>query len=173
MPRKRRTKIPPHKAYQSRILRRPSRKLNYLIGLLSLVVLVFASSTVLKIMSGETTSLPEETSYQRVQVLNGCGINKAASTIGGIVRNMDVPTVDFDVIDEDDFESYDVLETIIIARDERSVEFANMLADGFGINRDNVVAQYLEDNYLSLDLTVIVGKDFESIVGRFDSRDGH
>lgn len=173
MPRKRRTKIPPHKAYQSRILRKPSRSLNYLIGLLSIIVLVFASSTVLKIMSGETTSLPEETSYQRVQVLNGCGINKAASTVGGVVRNLDLPSVDFDVIDEDDFKSYDVLETIIIARDERSVEFAIMLADRFGINHDNVVTQYLEDNYLSLDLTIIVGKDFESIVGRFDLEKGH
>jgi hypothetical protein len=123
-------------------------------------------------MSGETSSLPVETSYQRVQVLNGCGINRAAATIGEVVRKMDLPSVDFDVIDEDDFKSFEVSETIILARDERSLEYANMLADRFGVSRENVVSQYLEDNYLSLDLTIIVGKDFESIAGRFDLRSG-
>jgi len=170
MPHKRRTKIPPHKAYQTRLSPRPSRGLNYLIGVLSLVVLVFASSTVLKILSGETSSLPEELSYLRVQVLNGCGVSRAAAGMASIVRDIGIPSVDFDVIDEDNFETYEVSETMILVRDERATLDAHRLAERLGINPDNVVSQHLEDNYLSLDLTIILGNDFESIVARIGQK---
>ncbi|MCK4656884.1 MAG: LytR C-terminal domain-containing protein, partial [candidate division Zixibacteria bacterium] len=120
MPRKRRTKIPLHKAYQTRISARPSRGLNYLIGVLSLVVLVFASSTILKVLSGETSSLPIERSYLRVQVLNGCGVLQAAATMASIIREAGIPNVDFDVIDADNFDTFEVSATMILVRDERA-----------------------------------------------------
>ncbi len=170
MPRKRRTKIPPHKAYQTRISAKPSRGLNYLIGVLSLVVLVFASSTILKVLSGETSSLPVERYYLRVQVLNGCGVPKAAATMASIIRAAGIPNADFDVIDEDNFETFEVSATMIIVRDERATSDALRLADILGIITENVVTQHLDDNYLDLDLTIILGKDFESIVDRVGSR---
>jgi hypothetical protein len=170
MPRKRRTKIPPHKVYQTRIGAKPSRGLNYLIGVLSLVVLAFASSTVLKVMSGETTSLPVERSYLRVQVLNGCGVPQAAATMASIIRSVGIPDVDFDVIDEDNFETFEISATMILVRDERATSDALRLAEKLGIITENVVTQHLDDNYLGLDLTMILGKDFESIVDRIGSR---
>ncbi len=170
MPRKRRTKIPPHKAYQTRISARPSRGLNYLIGVLSLVVLVFASSTILKVLSGETSSLPVERSYLRVQVLNGCGVLQAAATMASIIREAGIPNVDFDVIDADNFDTFEVSATMILVRDERAMSDALRLADKLGISNENVVSQQLDDNYLGLDLTIILGIDFESIVDRIGSK---
>ncbi len=166
MSRRKRSQIPPHKLYQTRITPQPSRKLNYLIGLLSLVVLIFASSTVLKIVQGETHSLPIQNSYLRVQVLNGCGIPKAAANMGQIIKRLDVDNVDVDVIDEDNFDTFDISETMILARDERAHAEAVRIGEMIGIHPDNVVVQPLDDNYLSLDLTIIVGKDFETIANR-------
>ena len=158
---KRRKKIPRHKAYQLRIASKKTRRLDYLIGLLSLVVLIFLSSAVLKVMTGETTSLPPDKAWVRVQVLNGCGIHKAAAKTAKLIREAGVPGVEYDVIDEDNFESYDVSETMIIARDESDLEYARLLASALGIKPDNVVSQELKDNYLSIDLTIVVGKDFQ------------
>lgn len=159
---KRRNNIPRHKAYQMRIASKSTRRLDYLIGLLSLIVLVFVSSAVLKVMTGETTSLPPEKSYVRVQVLNGCGISKAAAKTAKVIRDAGVADVEYDVIDEDNFESYEVSETMIITRDEADTEYAQSLASALGIKPENVVSQELDDNFLGIDLTVVVGKDFES-----------
>jgi len=166
MARRKRSQIPPHKLYQTRIVPQPSKKLNYLIGMLALVVLIFASSTVLKIVQGETHSLPVQASYLRVQVLNGCGIPKAAAGMGQIVKDLSIENVDIDVIDEDNFETFDISETMILARDERALDNAVRIGEGIGIHPDNVVVQPLDDNYLSLDMTIIVGKDFETISNR-------
>jgi hypothetical protein len=133
------------------------------IGVLSLVVLVFVSSTVLKIMSGESSSLPPESTYLRVQVLNGCGITKAASLTADYIRASKVEGAEFDVIEIDNFESYEVTETMLIVRDERAIEYADKLAAELGANPDNVVLKFLDDNYLSIDITVIVGKDAEPV----------
>ncbi len=140
-----------------------------MIGVLSLVVLVFATSAVIKVLSGET-SIPSEKapSYIRVQILNGCGIPGAASKTGSIIRNIGIPDADFDVIDEDNFETFDVSETMILIRDEQVMEDAHSLAERLGIVSENVVPQQLDDNYLSLDLTIILGKDFEAIARRVD-----
>jgi len=160
---KRRNKIPRHKAYQLRIASKNTRRLDYLIGLLSLVVLIFVSSAVLKVMTGETTSLPPEKAWVKVQVLNGCGIAKAAAKFAKLIRDAGVTDVEYDVIDEDNFESYDVSETMIIARDEKDLAYAKQLATALGIKPENVVSQELKDNYLGIGLTIVVGKDFQEL----------
>lgn len=134
-----------------------------MIGVLSLVVLVFVSSTVLKIMSGESSVLPPERTYLRVQVLNGCGIDRAASLTADFIRESNIEGAEFDVIEVENFESYDVTETMLIVRDKRAIEYADKLAAKLGANPDNVVLKSLGDNYLSIDITVIVGKDAESV----------
>lgn len=131
---------------------------------------MFASSTVLKVLSGETSSLPEERSYLRVQVLNGCGVPKAAARMGSIIRSIELTNVDLDVIDEDNFETFEVTETMILARDEAAMPIAHELADILGVDPESVVLQHLTDNYLSLDLTLILGKDFVPIADRIDAR---
>jgi len=171
MTRKRRRRVPPQKTYQTRITAPPSRKLNYLIGALSLVVLVFVSSTVLKFVSGVTSSLPTEYSYLRVQDLNGCGVKDAAADMGKIISGTAIEATEFDVIDEDNFETFEVTETLILCRDERANPHALALAGKIGIHPDNVVGQELTDNYLNVDLTVIVGKDFADIQKQFTSSD--
>lgn len=167
---KRRNRIPRHKAYQMRIASKSTKRLDYLIGLLSLVVLVFVSSAVLKVMTGETTSLPPEKAYVRVQVLNGCGIAKAAARTAKVIREAKVADVEYDVIDEDNFKTFDVSETIIISRDEADSEFAESLASAIGVKPDNVVFQELDDNFLGIDLTIVVGKDFQSFAAESEGR---
>jgi hypothetical protein len=167
--RKRRKKIPRHKVYQLRIASKNTRRLDYLIGLLSLVVLIFLSSAVLKVMTGETSSLPPEKSWVKVQVLNGCGISKAAAKTAKLIRAAGVPDVEYDVIDEDNFESYDVSETMIIARDDSNLDYAKLLASALGIKPENVVSQELKDNYLSIGLTIVVGKDFQELAADSES----
>ena len=166
MPRRRRkSKLPPHKQYLTRAAVRPaSRSLNYVIGVLSLVVLVFVSSTVLKIMSGESSSLPAETAYLRVQVLNGCGIKGAAAETAKAIRAVELAETEFDVIDVENFESYDVSETLVIAREDRTENYALLLAERLGIGEDNVLVRSLEDNFLGIDLTVVVGRDIKNLL---------
>jgi hypothetical protein len=162
---RRKRPLPFHKQYQLRITPKPSRKLNYAIGVLSIVVLVFASSTMVKVLTGETKSLPPiETAYVRVQVLNGCGKKGAAAKAADYLRRAEVPSMELDIVDEDNFESYDVSETMIISREEGALEYAHRLAAAVGARAENVVYQALEDNYLSVDLTVIIGKDFDTTI---------
>jgi hypothetical protein len=165
-PKRRKSRLPTHKQYLSRAAVKPAnRSLNYFIGVLSLIVLVFVSSTVMKIMTGESSSLPPETTYLRVQVLNGCGIPKAASRTAKAIRSVELTETEFDVIEVENFESYDVSETLIIAREERSEHYALLLAERFGISRENVVVKPLEDNFLGIDLTVVVGRDITGLLG--------
>ncbi len=114
-------------------------------------------------MSGESSSLPPERTYLRVQVLNGCGIPKAASRTADFIRASSVEGAEFDVIEIENFESYDVTETMLIVRDERAVEYARSLASELGANPDNVVLKPLKDNYMSIDITVVVGRDAEPV----------
>jgi len=86
--------------------------------------------------------------------------------MGNIIRSADIPNVRFDVIEEDNFKTFEVSETIILTRDERATDDAVQLAEALGVKRENVIYQGLQDNFLGIDLTIVVGSDFKQIAER-------
>jgi len=90
----------------------------------------------------------------QVEVLNGCGIAGAGDVITNSLRQMR-----FDVISTGNYQSFDIDETIIIDR-VGIIKNGYTVADSLGITRKNVIS--LVNRNLILDVSIIIGKDFNS-----------
>ena len=90
----------------------------------------------------------------RIEVLNGCGINRLASRVTDFLRDQG-----FDVVKTDDAPTTDYTLTIVQDR-AGDIENANKVAYALGITPQNITQQINED--LFLDVTVIIGLDYKS-----------
>ncbi|MBN2620652.1 LytR C-terminal domain-containing protein [candidate division WOR-3 bacterium] len=101
---------------------------------------------------------PEEiykkNSNMRVEVLNGCGINRLALKVTNALRKQGFNVVTIGNTQESDFE-----ETVIIERSDENMKNARYFAGRIGchnIGKDIDPALYIE-------VTLIIGKDYEKI----------
>ncbi|MDR9388237.1 MAG: LytR C-terminal domain-containing protein [Balneolaceae bacterium] len=92
----------------------------------------------------------------QVEVLNGGGIEGAANTVTTSLRHLG-----FDVVEIGNFDVFDVEQTVVLARDGGDVESAERVARGLGLSDDRVLIEESADYYL--DVTVLVGRDYESL----------
>ncbi|MHC1737004.1 MAG: LytR C-terminal domain-containing protein [Ignavibacteriaceae bacterium] len=90
----------------------------------------------------------------QVEVLNGCGIAGAGDVITNFLRQKG-----FDVISTENYQTFDMDETIIIDR-VGIINNGYKVADSLGITRKNVISQV--NRSLLLDVSIIIGKDFNS-----------
>ena len=105
----------------------------------------------------EVEIVQEVPAILQIEVLNGCGVNGVAAQLTEYLRMQG-----FDVVKTENFESFNVTETVVIDRRgnrENSVRIANAL--GLGEER---VLQEVNDAYL-IDATLIIGKDFQNLKG--------
>lgn len=93
----------------------------------------------------------------QVEVLNGCGVTGVAHQFTDYLRSRKV-----DVVKTDNYESFNVLKTIVIDR-RGSRENALRVAEELGLPDDRVL-QEVNEAYL-IDATVIIGKDFRQLTG--------
>jgi hypothetical protein len=91
----------------------------------------------------------------QVEVLNGCGVNGLADRFTDYLR-----LNDFDVVSTGNYESFDILHTLVIDR-TGNIANAKKVAEAIGIKKENVIQQ-LNNDYL-LDVSIIVGKDFHKL----------
>jgi hypothetical protein len=92
----------------------------------------------------------------QVEVLNGGGIEGAANTVTSSLRQLG-----FDVVEIGNFDVFDVDETVVLARNGDDVESAERVARGLGLSPNRVLIEESADYYL--DVTVLVGRDLESL----------
>ena len=140
-----------------------SRRLDLLLILASLAVLAFVVSFALKFSLGEASPPPTPPAYLRVQVLNGCGIDGAASKFARLVKEKSSPRFVLDVYDVANHSSFKHPETQLIVRDASAAEIEKV-AELLGFPQSRVIQKKLDDNFLDINFTVLVGEDFATFV---------
>ena len=140
--------------------------LNILIAALALLVLVLASSFVLRtfvrppVQATRAGSAPGGTI--QLDVLNGCGASGAATSVTGFLRARG-----FDVVEMRNYKRFDVLESLVIDR-TGSTANAERVAYALGIEKKNIVQQINEDYFV--DVSVVLGRDYPSLKPSHEGR---
>ena len=98
---------------------------------------------------------PPEVKILQVEVLNGCGVSGVANKFTDHLR-----ANGFDVVKTDNYESFNVLRTVVIDR-RGNLENAIRVAKSMGLGEERVL-QEVHEAYL-IDATVILGKDFRQL----------
>ena len=98
----------------------------------------------------------------RVQILNGCGIKGAAADVTESLRNAMGDTFQFDVVDQGNFATFDVTETLVLDRGE-SMAAARIVAEIIGVDSEHVLHQNLMENVLDIEVSVLLGSDFATL----------
>lgn len=130
--------------------------LNVIIVVLSLLIVYMGYSIYAKLskkeaevdLAGKNNTRSE---IIQVEVLNGSGVSGLTDKGVDYLRKNK-----FDVVSKGNYESFDVLETMIIDRTGNMAN-AEAVAKAFGVT--SKIVQQINSNYL-LDVTVVIGKDY-------------
>ena len=95
-----------------------------------------------------------------MQILNGCGQPGVAAKFAKFLTDAAKPDFMVDVIDERNFGSFDQAKTLLISRRAGS-PIAERLALKLGLQPEQVTYKELEDNFLGIDYSIVVGADFD------------
>ena len=130
--------------------------LNVILVILSLFILYMGYSVYAKLSKKEVQTEPVSKNNTRseiiqVEVLNGSGTSGLTDKAVDFLRKEK-----FDVVSKGNYESFDVLETMIIDRTGNSAN-AEAVAKALGVKTK--IIQQINSNYL-LDVTVVIGKDY-------------
>lgn len=133
--------------------------IKFFIGLVLLVDLVLVFFVIRQcskpVVVGEEERIPEETRPLQIEVLNGCGVSGVAAKFTDYLR-----TKGFDVVKTENYESFNVLKTVVIDR-RGNLKNGVRIAEALGLGEGRVL-QEVNEAYL-IDATVILGKDFRQL----------
>jgi hypothetical protein len=130
--------------------------LNIIIAILSLFILYMGYSIYLKLSNKDIQAEPDNKNQARseiiqVEVLNGSGFAAITDKAADFLRQKK-----FDVVSKGNYESFDVVETLII---DRTGNMANAEAVAKALGVKTKIIQQINSNYL-LDVSVVIGKDY-------------
>ncbi len=132
---------------------------NALIGILLLVLGILAYSFVERNLLSPPVdpTKPDARAGKIIQIdlLNGCGIPRAASHVTGYLRARG-----FDVVEIRNYKTFDVRESLVIDRSGNR-ELARKVAYALGVDEKNIIQQLNPDYFV--DVSVVVGKDYASL----------
>jgi hypothetical protein len=129
-------------------------------SLLLLGIILFLSSTLYSNLKPEESLVVIEQqtkadSLIHLEVMNGCGVTGVADQFTEFLRSKS-----FDVIQTGNYFSYDIEKTLIVDR-IGNYKHAKLVAEALGLADDVIISQVNRNYYL--DVSVIVGKDFNNI----------
>lgn len=139
---------------------------------LSIFIIVFLVS--MMIPQRDIEIAPENTEIYRLQLKNGCGVNGAAEEMTRAFMDSS-PGVIFDIIDKSNAETFNFEKTLIVDRKGDPVnsgaysKAAMFVAELLEVEPDQLILQKLSDNLLDIDVTVIIGSDYQSILNLLQS----
>ena len=92
----------------------------------------------------------------KVEILNGCGVNKLAAQLRAYLIDKN-----YDVIDFKDYISYNIPTTFVIDRKHMDKRYAKRIAGVIGVKQKQVFPQLSPQR--KLDVTIIIGKDYQDL----------
>lgn len=122
--------------------------------ILIIILAAFLVSLLFMMTREDPEAVYRKNSNIRVEVLNGCGVNRLAMKVTNILRKQGFNVVKIGNTDEQDFE-----ETVIIERSDESLRNARYLAERFGCKNTGEDI----DRALYLEATIIIGEDYDRI----------
>jgi LytR cell envelope-related transcriptional attenuator len=137
-----------------------SRALETLIVIGFALAVVYAASFAAKVSNGVSKTRPVPEVSLRVQILNGCGERGSAGKVAEALKSKVQLPLEVSVVNVDNFTVYDIEKSFLISR-TKHVEDTRLLADQLGLFRDDIIYAPLEDNYRSIQVTLVVGRDYE------------
>ncbi len=127
---------------------------NALVYVVIILLGVFLISMLFMFTREDPHEIYKKNSNTRVEVLNGCGVNRLAIRVSNLLRRKGFNVVKIGNTEKQNFE-----ETIVIERSEESMKHAQYFAERIGcknIGKDIDPALYLE-------VSLIIGKDYKKI----------
>ncbi len=143
--------------------KKPLRFLELGILFLLVIVVVYAASFTVQIARGYSGENDATEYYLNLQVLNGCGEKGLANKLANRIEVSVEKPLAVRVIDTDNFDNFGVEKTFIISRKE-NLTAANLLAGQLGLD-DAVTYREIEDNYLDIGATLVLGRDYRQVFG--------
>jgi preprotein translocase subunit Sss1 len=135
------------------------------------LLIIYGISFAIRITYGFSKTVEKPRHTIRLQVLNGCGADGAAGRVAHAVPGRTSLPIEVKVVDVDDFNSYDVTRSFIIAR-EKDLTASRILAEQLGLKTDDIIYRPIENNYRNITATLVLGSDFETAIIKPDSREG-
>ena len=136
----------------------------YITSLVLIIAILFIAKT--KFLKDDfsnnvSTNLNKNTYVEakaEVEILNGCGVVGLASKVSDLLRDNNI-----DVVRSENADNFNYTQTMLILRNE-NLEELNYVAKSLGLNpTEDPRVIHQPDESLSVDLTLILGKDFSSI----------
>lgn len=144
-----------------------SKLKDWTILFLTLILAIYALSLVRHLTLNEAKGTTEAPINVRIQVLNGCGQGGLAEKIRDYLISQKWGNLTFDVVDVNNFNDQPISHTLILDRKGENQK-AIKVADVLGVSRANVLAKKLEDNYLDIDVTLVVGTDYPQAFKKYN-----
>ncbi len=115
---------------------------------------IFLVSLVIMLTKADPQEIYKKNANMRVEVLNGCGVNRLAIKVTNILRKKG-----FNVVQVGNTKNQDFGETVVMERSNENMVNANYFAKQIGcrnIDKDVDPALYIE-------ITLIIGQDYKKI----------
>lgn len=125
-----------------------------IIYILIIVLAAFLVSFALMLTRPDPEAIYKKNSNIRVEVLNGCGVNRLAVKVTNLLRREG-----FNVVKIGNTENQTFTETVVIERSDENMENARYLAKQIGCK--NIGSDV--DPALYVEVTIIVGNDYQKI----------
>ncbi len=130
------------------------KRTHFLIYTLIIILAAFLVSMVMVLTREDPEDVYRKNSNIRVEVLNGCGVDRMAIKVTNILRKQGFNVVRVGDADKQDFEK-----TVVIERRDEDMKNAKYFAGYFGCHNWSADV----DPALYLEITVIIGKDYRKI----------
>jgi len=142
--------------------KRRAQKIDYAIFILLIMLGCFGISLAKK--WGEVNKGTSDEYGQtpiRIQILNASGNPQLAQISTEKLSSMTHGPLSFEIVEKGNYGAFKLPQSMIVYLKEEEEELAHLAADWLGINRDNVLFQKVENNYLDIQMKLIVGRDFK------------
>lgn len=143
--------------------KKPLRFLELAILFLFVVVVGYVASFSIQMSRGYSQEKEKTEFYINLQVLNGCGERGLANKLANLIEVSVEKPLAVRVIDTDNFENFGVEKTFIISR-KNDLKAANLLAEQLHLG-EAVLYREIEDNYLDIGATLVLGEDYRTVFG--------
>jgi len=142
--------------------KKPLRFVELGIVLLFLMVAAYIASFTVHMTKGYTQEKEVPQYFINVQILNGCGEKGIAYTVADKLEDLVRKPLSIRVIDSDNFDRFDVEKTFVISR-RQDLTPAMLLAQQLGLDIP-VTYREIDDNYLDIGATLVLGKDCRAVL---------